>query len=173
MPTAVPTTFVALLDSVVREPGIVSTAYRQFRNYSFGNQLLARRPVQSCHGSGNAIPERSAQKLLKVIDAILKAGTHPSGNDDDSGTGLPSSTGTDQSPTPIMVSALERCVPMTPEDLNAVISEIANSTQSLAPTAKHVRRELGKLLGEAVKLENSAARLVRALRQLHPPPHDR
>lgn len=41
MPTAAPTTFAALLDAAVREPGVVSTAYRQFHNYSFGNQLLA------------------------------------------------------------------------------------------------------------------------------------
>src|SRR5207237_4619214 len=30
-----------LLRSAVTEPGIVSSAYRQFHNYSFGNQLLA------------------------------------------------------------------------------------------------------------------------------------
>ena len=33
--------FADLLDSAVREPGIISAAYRQFHNYSFGNQLLA------------------------------------------------------------------------------------------------------------------------------------
>lgn len=33
--------FAELLQSVVSEPGIVSAAYRQFHNYSVGNQLLA------------------------------------------------------------------------------------------------------------------------------------
>lgn len=34
-------TFADLLRQAVTEPGIVSTAYRQFHNYSIGNQLLA------------------------------------------------------------------------------------------------------------------------------------
>src|SRR5205823_10660410 len=33
--------FADLLRSAVSEPGIVSAAYRQFHNYSVGNQLLA------------------------------------------------------------------------------------------------------------------------------------
>ena len=33
--------FADLLDKAVTEPGIISDAYRQFHNYSFGNQLLA------------------------------------------------------------------------------------------------------------------------------------
>src|SRR5262245_58051038 len=35
------TTFADLLQSAVNEPGIISSAYRQFHNYSIGNQLLA------------------------------------------------------------------------------------------------------------------------------------
>jgi antirestriction protein ArdC len=35
------TSFADLLRSAVTEPGIISTAYRQFHNYSLGNQLLA------------------------------------------------------------------------------------------------------------------------------------
>ena len=35
------TSFAHLLESAVNEPGIVSTAYRNFHNYSLGNQLLA------------------------------------------------------------------------------------------------------------------------------------
>jgi antirestriction protein ArdC len=35
------TSFVDLLESAVTEPGILSSAYRQFHNYSLGNQLLA------------------------------------------------------------------------------------------------------------------------------------
>ena len=35
------TTFAALLETAVTEPGILSQAYRQFHNYSLGNQLLA------------------------------------------------------------------------------------------------------------------------------------
>ena len=31
--------------------------------------------IQSWHGHGNAIPERSAQRILKAADLILKAGT--------------------------------------------------------------------------------------------------
>jgi hypothetical protein len=31
--------------------------------------------IQSWWGSGNAIPERSAQRILKAADQILKAGT--------------------------------------------------------------------------------------------------
>lgn len=34
-------TFANLLDSAVSQPGIISTAYSQFHNYSIGNQLLA------------------------------------------------------------------------------------------------------------------------------------
>ncbi len=30
-----------LLHKAVTEPGVISTAYRRFHNYSFGNQLLA------------------------------------------------------------------------------------------------------------------------------------
>src|ERR1700747_2151895 len=33
--------FADLLESAVTEPGIISTAYRQFHTYSIGNQLLA------------------------------------------------------------------------------------------------------------------------------------
>src|SRR5262245_7785467 len=33
--------FAELLQSAVTEPGIISAAYRQFQNYSIGNQLLA------------------------------------------------------------------------------------------------------------------------------------
>ena len=35
------TSFAELLASAVTEPGIISTAYQQFHNYSLGNQLLA------------------------------------------------------------------------------------------------------------------------------------
>ncbi len=35
------TTFAALLETAVTEPGILSQAYRQFHSYSLGNQLLA------------------------------------------------------------------------------------------------------------------------------------
>jgi antirestriction protein ArdC len=36
-----PATFADLLQTAVTEPGIISSAYRQFHNYSIGNQLLA------------------------------------------------------------------------------------------------------------------------------------
>ncbi len=39
--TASSTTFADLLERAANEPGIVSAAYRQFHNYSLGNQLLA------------------------------------------------------------------------------------------------------------------------------------
>jgi antirestriction protein ArdC len=41
MSTPAPVTFAKLLENAVNEPGIISTAYRQFHNYSIGNQLLA------------------------------------------------------------------------------------------------------------------------------------
>ena len=41
MATPAPATFAHLLEHAVNEPGILSTAYRQFHNYSLGNQLLA------------------------------------------------------------------------------------------------------------------------------------
>ena len=41
--------FAALLHQAVTEPGIISTAYRQFHTYSIGNQLLAR---AQCHERG-------------------------------------------------------------------------------------------------------------------------
>ncbi len=36
-----PTSFAALLESALNEPGTISAAYSAFHNYSFGNQLLA------------------------------------------------------------------------------------------------------------------------------------
>jgi len=41
MTTSAPATFAALLQSAVNEPGVLSSAYRAFHNYSVGNQLLA------------------------------------------------------------------------------------------------------------------------------------
>src|SRR5437660_7332653 len=41
MPTSAPATLASLLESAVNEPGVISAAYRQFHNYSLGNQLLA------------------------------------------------------------------------------------------------------------------------------------
>lgn len=41
MSTPAPSNFAKLLQDAVNEPGIISVAYRQFHNYSIGNQLLA------------------------------------------------------------------------------------------------------------------------------------
>lgn len=41
MATPAPATFATLLEQAVNEPGILSSAYRQFHGYSIGNQLLA------------------------------------------------------------------------------------------------------------------------------------
>jgi antirestriction protein ArdC len=41
MATPAPATFAQLLEQAVNEPGILSSAYRQFYKYSLGNQLLA------------------------------------------------------------------------------------------------------------------------------------
>ena len=41
MATPAPATFAQLLEHAVNEPGILSSAYRQFYGYSLGNQLLA------------------------------------------------------------------------------------------------------------------------------------
>ena len=41
MATATPTSFAALLQSAVTDPGTLSRAYQQFHQYSLGNQLLA------------------------------------------------------------------------------------------------------------------------------------
>jgi hypothetical protein len=38
---ATTTAFADLLRSAVSDPGVISGAYRQFHNYSLGNQLLA------------------------------------------------------------------------------------------------------------------------------------
>ena len=48
--------FAALLQSAVKEPGIISTAYREFHNYSMGNQLLAWSP--SFYTDRSAVRER-------------------------------------------------------------------------------------------------------------------
>src|SRR5262245_56889192 len=40
-PSSNPSAFAALLARAVSEPGVISEAYRQFHNYSIGNQLLA------------------------------------------------------------------------------------------------------------------------------------
>lgn len=62
---------------------------------------------------------------------------------------------------------------MTRADFEALFSEIANSAQVLSPTATRVRRELGRLLADVVRLENEANRIVRTLRQLQPTARDR
>jgi antirestriction protein ArdC len=41
MATPAPATFATLLEQAVSEPGVLSSAYRQFHGYSIGNQLLA------------------------------------------------------------------------------------------------------------------------------------
>ena len=41
MATPAPASFAQLLEHAVNEPGILSSAYRQFYGYSLGNQLLA------------------------------------------------------------------------------------------------------------------------------------
>ena len=41
MAAPAPATFAHLLESAVTEPGVISSAYQQFHNYSLGNQLLA------------------------------------------------------------------------------------------------------------------------------------
>jgi antirestriction protein ArdC len=41
MAASAPVSFAQLLQDAVNEPGIISSAYRAFHNYSFGNQLLA------------------------------------------------------------------------------------------------------------------------------------
>ena len=41
MAASAPATFATLLQTAVSEPGIISTAYRQFHSYSIGNMLLA------------------------------------------------------------------------------------------------------------------------------------
>ena len=49
MATPAPATFATLLEQAVNEPGILSSAYRAFHNYSIGNQLLA---WSQCMGRG-------------------------------------------------------------------------------------------------------------------------
>jgi antirestriction protein ArdC len=41
MATSAPATFATLLEQAVNEPGLISSAYSAFHNYSLGNQLLA------------------------------------------------------------------------------------------------------------------------------------
>ena len=41
MATAAPETFAHLLESAINEPGLISSAYSAFHNYSLGNQFLA------------------------------------------------------------------------------------------------------------------------------------
>jgi antirestriction protein ArdC len=41
MAASAPVSFAQLLHDAVNEPGIISSAYQAFHNYSFGNQLLA------------------------------------------------------------------------------------------------------------------------------------
>ena len=49
VPSSNPAAFAELLARAVSEPGVVSDAYRQFHNYSIGNQLLA---WSQCLGRG-------------------------------------------------------------------------------------------------------------------------
>ena len=48
-PSSNPAAFADLLARAVSEPGVISDAYRQFHNYSIGNQLLA---WSQCLGRG-------------------------------------------------------------------------------------------------------------------------
>jgi hypothetical protein len=41
MAASAPVSFAQLLQDAVNEPGTISSAYRAFHNYSFGNQQLA------------------------------------------------------------------------------------------------------------------------------------
>ncbi len=53
---------------------------------------------------------------------------------------------------------------MPDEAFKEAISDAANAAQTLSPAATHVRRELGKLLADALRLEAEAERIVRALK---------
>lgn len=100
-----PLSFVTLLDRAVSEPGLFSRAYSTFHGYSFGNQLLALAqclerglepgPIatglpgaEHCRGyiqhwnverGADPIPERSAQRIFKAADTILRAGSETVG----------------------------------------------------------------------------------------------
>jgi len=74
---ATPASFAELLRSAVTEPGIISTAYRQFHNFSISNQLLAfvqcaRRGIQRGWGEGipwkaAIAPERTRRKSASAL----------------------------------------------------------------------------------------------------------
>jgi antirestriction protein ArdC len=93
--TASVASFADLLRSAVTEPGIVSTAYRQFHNYSIGNQLLAwsqclARGIQP--GPMATFPKwkalgryvRKGEKALTLCQPVTVKRTTPAddGNDD-------------------------------------------------------------------------------------------
>ncbi len=56
-------------------------------------------------------------------------------------------------------------------EFTAALSDAANAAQALSPTTTHIRRELGKLLADAIRLEADADRLVRALKRMQPDAH--
>jgi hypothetical protein len=69
MATPAPATFAQLLEHAVNEPGILSSAYRQFYGYSLGNQLLA---LSQCLARGIQ-PRRGAEsrRVAAVHPALI------------------------------------------------------------------------------------------------------
>ena len=68
-PTA--TTFAALLETAVTEPGILSQAYQQFHSYSLGNQLLA---MAQCHERGIAPGPMATYPRWRQLGRQVKKG---------------------------------------------------------------------------------------------------
>ena len=60
MTAPAPSTFADLLRSAVEDPGVISDAYRQFHDYSIGNQLLA---WAQCVQRGRQVTVRERQAL--------------------------------------------------------------------------------------------------------------
>jgi hypothetical protein len=79
--------FAERLQSAVTDPGTIATAYRQFHSEGEAVALLCsaaleppgieepRGYIQGWWGADKPTPERSAQRILKAADQILKAGT--------------------------------------------------------------------------------------------------
>jgi hypothetical protein len=55
---------------------------------------------------------------------------------------------------------------MPDDKFAAAISDAANAAQALSPIATHFRRELCRLLGEAIRLESECDRMVRAFKRI-------
>jgi hypothetical protein len=94
------------------------------------------------HRGAEPIPERSAQRIFKAADQILKAGTSE-----------PVAGGASMSPRDFFV-------------LRRVLDDVANAVQGAIGLASHLRRQTQNIADDAIVLEAAIGRAIAALKRL-------